>query len=121
VTSLDEQRRRTRAALNKVARWRTIYAGWQLGTRPDTDPETRAVRDHRDLSTLLRIDATALASLLIDKGVFTEQEWLAMQERAAMQLDEDLERKFPGARTTDIGVQFYDMDRAMEWWSKFPQ
>ena len=62
--------------LNKLAKWRTLFAGWQLGTRPDSDPECQAVRDHRDLSLMARIDINALLALLIRKGVFTEQEWI---------------------------------------------
>lgn len=174
MSSLDEQRSRSIQALNKLCKWRSILAGWQLGTRLMEDPESRAVRDHRDATLIqqtdmdallalltekgtiseqdqqairdaasgdagagestwpavrehretslrLRAELNALTALLLDKGVVTEQEYLAKVELAAAQLDEDLERRFPGARTTDIGVRFYDMDRVMEWLSKFPQ
>jgi hypothetical protein len=33
-------------ALQKLAKWRLIFAGWQLGTRLKGDPECDAVRDH---------------------------------------------------------------------------
>lgn len=34
--------------LNVVCKWRSLFAGWQLGTRPKGDPESDAVRDHRE-------------------------------------------------------------------------
>ena len=40
------QAKRTMRALNVLAKWRTLLAGWQLGTRPKGDPECDAVSDH---------------------------------------------------------------------------
>ncbi len=91
-------------ALSKLARWRGLFAGWQLGTRPDTDPEVQAVRDHRDLSLFARIDINAMLGLLIKKGVFTHQEWIDALEAEAKQYDKDLEKRFPGASTNDQGL-----------------
>jgi hypothetical protein len=51
-------------ALNRVAKWRGLFAGWQLGTRPKGDPECDAVRDHREITILLRVEASALTRLL---------------------------------------------------------
>jgi hypothetical protein len=42
----DDQARRTNAALNVLAKWRGLFAGWQLGTRPKGDPESDAVRSN---------------------------------------------------------------------------
>lgn len=50
--------------LNKLCKWRTILAGWQLGTRPKEDPEAQAVRDQRELLLLLRCEVTALIDIL---------------------------------------------------------
>lgn len=101
---MTNQHARTLAALNRAAKWRSLLAGWQLGTRSDTDPECAAVRDHRDATTMLRIESTALTALLIDKGVFTQHEWDAMLERAATKYETDMEVRFPGVRATDIGL-----------------
>lgn len=60
--------------LNRLCKWRSILAGWQLGTRADTDPECQAVRDHREVTLLLRAEVNALTQLLVCGGVFTEEE-----------------------------------------------
>jgi len=56
-------------ALNKFAKWRTWFASWQLGTRSDHDGECSAVKDHREVTMLLRAEVNALTKVLIDKGV----------------------------------------------------
>jgi hypothetical protein len=91
-------------ALNKLAKWRTVFASWQLGTRSDTDGECRAVKDHREVTILLRAEVTALTGLLIKKGLITaEQLDAAVQDEAGM-LDRDYENKFPGFSTSQSGI-----------------
>ena len=53
------------AALNRLCKWRAIFAGWQLGTRAKGDPESDAVRDHREVTILLRAEASAMTGLLL--------------------------------------------------------
>ncbi len=91
-------------ALNRLAKWRSVLAGWQLGTRSDHDGETRAVRDHREQSLLMRAEVTALTALLIGKGIFTVEEFAAQLVTEADLLDRAYARKFPGFTTTDDGV-----------------
>jgi hypothetical protein len=43
------------AALNRLCKWRAIFAGWQLGTRAKGDPESDAVRDHREVTILIML------------------------------------------------------------------
>ncbi len=93
-----------RDVLEKLAKWRAVFAGWQLGTRSDQDPECRAVRDHREATLMLRAEANALLGLLVGKGLLTEAEWAEALAREARQLDSDLERRFPGFRTTSSGL-----------------
>lgn len=100
-------------ALNKLAKWRSVFAGWQLGTRPDTDPECRAVRDHREVTLLLRAEMSALVVLLAEKGVIRTLEWENALEAEARKLDADLERRFPGFRTTLAGLEI-DVEKAQE-------
>lgn len=102
------------AALNRVAKWRVLYAGWQLGTRPKGDPECDAVRDHRELSILLRVEMSALIDLLLKKGIITQEEWSAALEREANTLSQDYERKFPGVRATDHGLDI-NLQRVRGW------
>jgi hypothetical protein len=116
---IEAQSELTSGALNRVCKWRTLFAGWQLGTRPDTDAECRAVRDQRDLLIMLRCENNALLSLLIKKGLINEMEWLQMLEVSAKDLDKLYEEKFPGFRTTDMGIQMFDLAKArktMEGW-----
>lgn len=100
-------------ALNIVAKWRTLLTGWQLGTRPKGDPEGDAVRDHRELGILLRVEVTALAKLLIEKGVITPEEFDAALEQEATLLNRDFETRFPGVTAHEDGLTFDK--RALAW------
>lgn len=92
-------------ALNRLAKWRNILAGWQLGTRATGDPECAAVRDTRELLLLMRADINALLALLVKKHVFTTEEWSEALEAEANQLSRDYERRFPGFTATDVGLE----------------
>jgi len=110
-----DQHERAHRALNIVTKWRVLFTGWQLGTRPKGDPEGDAVRDHRELSILLRVEMSALAGLLLRLGAITEDEWLAALEAEAIQLDKDYERKFPGVTASKDGLTF---DKRASAWMK---
>lgn len=90
--------------LNRLCKWRTVYAGWQLGTRPATDPEAQAVRDHRDATMLLRAEVNALTACLIDGGFFTAREFTEQLIVEAQALDAKLEKTFPGFKSADHGM-----------------
>lgn len=102
-------------ALNVLAKWRTLFASWQLGTRPKADPECDAVSDHREVTILLRAETSALISLLVDKGLVTAQEWEAALGEEARQLNSAYERKFPGVTASAEGLS---MDRRVLAWMK---
>jgi hypothetical protein len=112
---MTDQKSRTMRALNIVTKWRVLFTGWQLGTRVKGDPEGDAVRDHRELTILLRVEASALVGLLLRKGVITEGEWLAALEREATQLSHDYERQFPGVTAHEQGLSF--TPEALGWMS----
>jgi hypothetical protein len=90
--------------LHILTRWRTVFAGWQLGTRDMQDPECQALRDHRELGLILRAEMSALASLLINKGVITEDEWWDALADSAADLNGVMERRFPGFKATPSGM-----------------
>lgn len=92
------------SALNRLCRWRTVLAGWQLGTRLASDPECAAVRDQRELLLLLRVDVNALTQLLIAKGVFTTIELEEQSTLEAALLERCLEDRFPGYTATASGI-----------------
>ena len=91
-------------ALNRLAKWRTFFAGWQLGTRGTDDPECAAVRDAVDARLIMRVELNAITFLLIQKGVFTAEEFERTVEASAKQMNRDLEERFPGVRATDEGI-----------------
>lgn len=90
---------------NRLGKWRTVFAGWQLGTRSNDDPECQAVRDHREVTMMLRAEANAMAALLIKKGVFTTKEYTNKIQEECQYLCEAYEKKFPGFKATDIGLE----------------
>lgn len=92
------------SVLNRLTKWRSVFAGWQLGTRPDTDPTCRAVRDHREVTILLRAEVSALVGLLVLKGAITTAEWETQLEREAQLLDAEYQKRFPGFRASDSGI-----------------
>ncbi len=91
-------------ALNRLAKWRSVFAGWQLGTRPKGDPECDAVSDHREQSLIMRAEMSALVVLLVDSGVFTRQMFEDYLEGEATLLSYDLSVRFPGISATDDGI-----------------
>lgn len=93
-------------AVQRLAKWRTLFAGWQLGTRAKGDPEGDAVRDHREVTILLRAEMSALLGLLVEKNVITFEEFGAALEREADLLSADYARRFPGIRAADHGLEF---------------
>src|SRR6266567_539308 len=92
------------AVLEKLTKWRKFFASWQLGTRSDSDGESKAVRHHREATILLRAEVTALTGLLIRKGLITQTEFQDSLEKEAAQLDRDYAAAFPGWSSTPEGL-----------------
>ncbi len=92
------------AKLNRLVKWRSVFAGWQLGTRPDSDPECQAVRDHREVTILLRAEVTALTGLLIERGVVNADDFMGAVGVEADRLSADYAQRFRGMEATDDGI-----------------
>lgn len=105
--------------LNKLAKWRSVFASWQLGTRSDTDAECNAVKDHREVTILMRAELSAIVALMMDKGLITVAEWEEYLERAALDLDKSYEQRFPGYESTAHGMSV-DITRAHETMKGWP-
>jgi len=101
-------------AANKLAKWRSVFAGWQLGTRLKSDPESNAVRDHREVTMMLRAEVNALTKILLDKRVCSPEELQQAILEEVEYLDKAYEHKFPGMRTTESGVDYYDLPLAQK-------
>lgn len=110
---MSGQAQRTDRALNILAKWRAHFAGWQLGTRLKGDPESDAVRDHRETTLLLRAELNTVLVLLIKREVFTQEEWLRELEAQCTALAKTFEARWPGARASLHGMD-YDLAKA-EW------
>lgn len=100
-------------ALNKVVKWRTFFASWQLGSRPEDDGELKAVKHHREATIIQRVELTALTGLLLKKGIFSQQELSDAMEEEATQLELDYQRDFPGFMADHQGLRII-MPEAME-------
>lgn len=105
-------------AVNVLAKWRQVFAGWQLGTRLKADPESDAVRHHREATIILRAEVTALTKCLIDAGVFTSRKFTEALAIEARQLSADFESKFPGMRADEKGIVYTlpEAAKTMEGW-----
>lgn len=101
MTTRDEMVR----SANRLAKWRTIFAGWWLGTRPKSDPQAQAVRDMAERTLLMRAEVSGLTRLLIESGVVTEEKVLAVFREEYDALEEQLQHRFPGAKAMDFGMQ----------------
>lgn len=96
-----------------LGKWRTHYTGWQLGTRAKGDPEADAVRDHRELTILLRAEVSALTALLVKKGVFTAEEFYDALQASAEDLNEVYARRWPGITASEEGLH-YDVRKVQD-------
>ena len=108
----EELLARVEGAQNRLAKWRSAFAGWQLGTRPMQDPEAQAVRDHREVTMMLRAEVNALSSLLVSKGVFSNEEYLEQLVEEYTYLADVYEEKFPGFEATDEGLRLDPLNAA---------
>lgn len=95
-------------ALNKLCKWRLVMAGWHHGTQSINAPGVKAMRDLMDKWLIMRCETSALASLLIEKGLITAEEFQNQIATEAVLLDKQMEDLFKGFRTSADGVSMYD-------------
>jgi len=91
-------------AMNKLCKWRSVFVGWMIGSKHQSEPGVQAYRDAVDFRLAARVELNALSTLLIEKGVFTREEFTAQVTIEAELYDKTLENLFPGYRTTDQGI-----------------
>lgn len=117
-------RRRFVDAINKLTKWRVILTGWQLGTRPKGNPESDAVRDHREATLILRAEVNAIVTALTrDPGagrppVLSQAEYFDLAATEAGLLDLTFQERFPGAKSTPTGIDL-DLAKAQGWLKNF--
>lgn len=91
-------------AMQRVVRWHTVLTGRVLGSRLEDDPQCKGYRDIFDKMILLRVEVTALTGLLLDKGIFTLDEFMEKCRTEAEELDKAYQLSFPGVRTILNGI-----------------
>lgn len=91
-------------ALQRVVRWHTVLAGRVLGSRAEDDPQCKGYRDIFDKMILLRVEMTAMTGLLLEKGIFTMDEFMEKCRTEAEELDKMYEKQFPGVQTHLNGI-----------------
>lgn len=90
--------------LNRLAKWRTVLTGWCLGTKGKDEPGVKGMRDIHEQRLIMRVEMNAVTALLIEKGVFTADEFKA---QIVLECDEHqhvMEAMFPGHVATEGGI-----------------
>jgi hypothetical protein len=100
--------------LNKLCKWRMIYAGWHNGTQSISEPGSQAMRDLHEKLLIMRAEISALATLMLENGVFTAEEFRATVEKEAELLDAQLSDFFAGFETLPNGIRILDTEVAAE-------
>lgn len=109
----NELEERRDSILNRLCKWRSVFAGWKFGTADNKSGPVRCFRDQMDDRLVSRVELSAIAQLLIDKGVFTNEEFVDQLEIEANAMHGFLENKFEGARATSQGIAM-DTQRFLE-------
>lgn len=101
----------TGGGMRTIPDWVVRLLGWPigvvgefLGTRTDRDPQARAARRWLRQLLMTRAEQLATLGLLMDKGVFTREEYEIALQRAAQTLCQELQDQFPGIVANDYGV-----------------
>jgi hypothetical protein len=100
-------------ALQKVTKWRSFFVGWIWGFKAINDPGVQGMRDLMNAKIVQRVEGNALAALLIEKGVFTRDEWFAQIKLEADELEKLYQKSFPGYRAEAYGLAI-DVQKAAE-------
>lgn len=93
------------SAVQKLSKWKMFFASWQLGTRSSHDGECKAVKDHRELTLMLRAEVNTLTVLLERKGLISQVEFISELAEQCVLLDQQLEQRFPGFSTSTAGLE----------------
>ncbi len=109
MSRLEDAKARCSRSLNRLCKWRAVFASWALGTRSAADGEVKQLRDLREAVMILRVEVTALTAVLHARGDLDGADFFDAQTIEAEELALAYERKFPGFRAVDEGI---DIDLA---------
>lgn len=90
--------------LNRLCKWRTVFVGWCFGSKADNTPGVKGLRDAVDARLVARVELSALTALLIEKGVFTADEFKSQIVIECDEYQKMLEAQFPGYVAIEHGI-----------------
>lgn len=104
--SLDVKETAYHKALNKLAKWRTVFASRIMGTQTTEHVPTKALKEIVEGQLIMRAELNALLRHLTVNKMITNEQWLEAVKDEAITLDKLMEIRFPGITTSDQGVHF---------------
>jgi hypothetical protein len=108
-------------ALNRLNHWGMLLAGRLGGTLQSQDPRSKGYRDLFQKYLILRAEANAITAVLLKAGITTREDFTKLITEEAVHLDQTYEKQYPGVRTTDAGLDFYDLPKVQTWMKGWPQ
>lgn len=91
-------------AVQRLCKWRSVFIGWMLGTIPEGTPGLKAHKERVDAQIMSRVEINALTALLLKKGVFTLEEFMAQIVEECEHKEREYEVLFPGYKATANGI-----------------
>ena len=93
-------------AMKRLCNWKSLLAMWQLGSSMPKEHGTfRAVSDIREAELVSYVERKAIIGALLAKKIITQPEWANAVIMEAQALEKYLERRFPGYRAHDDGME----------------
>jgi hypothetical protein len=90
--------------MDRVVHWKVVLANWQLGTRDLNNGTFQAIQDLHDNLLRKQVKLDAITEILVNRGFISPEALLEKQIEIAVRLDQNMESKFPGVKTTDAGL-----------------
>ena len=116
TTPSDESRTIFNRSMERLTKWRRILAAWKLGAGllfdTGTSPKEAggaiaAELDTQERLLIYRVELSALANLLVAKGVFTYDEFLRQVADEADLYSQALAQEWPGIRAEESGLSMH--------------
>jgi hypothetical protein len=108
-------------ALNRLNHWGMLLTGRIAGTLRADDPRSKGYRDLFQKFLIQRAEVNAITAILLEKGITTREDLTKRITDEATHLDQLHEQQYPGVRSTDSGLDFYDLPKVQTWMKGWPQ
>lgn len=87
-----------------LSNWKSLFASWATGLRPNQNTSYLAAQEQAETILILRAELTACLNLLLHLGVVTKDQFDEKFCEAVILLNQALENKFPGFKSTNEGL-----------------